>query len=327
MLHILGGEGAIEVDFHSFDNWEGKIIFMEKGQYIKFLNVGFVVRKIPFKDQDVFKNKNFRVLFKHLVSLGYINFKDCIDCQTYLSNSIMTNPYEILDVSSKQWYWQNPFKAKSEEYHIIFDVKDIIDEEYRCNLSSEKVVKLLKPYGMRAQELFNQKVGISIHQMILQKRRTEARKQIGFTLKSIKEIAYEFGYNDPAYFNREFKNRTGYSPLQYRNKMSESGLDPFVEKLNELILKHHADERAIPFYADKMNISIKTISQKVKQKMHTTLGHLIRQTMINSAKDLLSDGASILEVSEYLNFNEQNHFSSFFKNYTGITPSDFINLK
>ncbi|OZI08095.1 AraC family transcriptional regulator [Siphonobacter sp. BAB-5385] len=45
-----------------------------------------------------------------------------------------------------------------------------------------------------------------------------ARRQIGYTNLSIKEIAYELGYEDIHSFSRFFKKKEGISPLQYREK-------------------------------------------------------------------------------------------------------------
>ncbi|MEM6805112.1 MAG: AraC family transcriptional regulator, partial [Bacteroidota bacterium] len=84
MFHILKGNGGIEVDFKSYHDWQDKLIFLEKGQYIKFLSESFEVRKIAFKEERIFQDKKVRVLFKHLVALGYINFTDCTSCQDYL---------------------------------------------------------------------------------------------------------------------------------------------------------------------------------------------------------------------------------------------------
>ena len=44
MFHILKGTGGIEVDFKQYHDWEDKLIFLEKGQYIKFLSENFVAR-------------------------------------------------------------------------------------------------------------------------------------------------------------------------------------------------------------------------------------------------------------------------------------------
>ncbi|MBS7232611.1 helix-turn-helix domain-containing protein [Flavobacterium psychroterrae] len=46
-----------------------------------------------------------------------------------------------------------------------------------------------------------------------------ARRQINYTNLSIKEIAYDLGYEDIQTFSRFFKNREGISPMQYREKL------------------------------------------------------------------------------------------------------------
>ncbi|MBL6445087.1 helix-turn-helix transcriptional regulator [Fulvivirga sp. 29W222] len=216
MMHILEGTASIQVDFKNFHDWDDKLIFLEKGQYIKFLSSGFIVRKIEFEDDEIFKNPEFRVLFKHLISLGYINFDECADCQKYLERSIFSRPTEILDISSQQWYWQNPFNAANEEYHIIFDVKDIIDRQFKSHLKNDQIVNLLGQYDLNPQVIYTQKVGITINKLLADKRLTESKKDISFTNKSIKEIAYDFGYKDPAYFNRVFKSHTGLTPTEFR---------------------------------------------------------------------------------------------------------------
>lgn len=53
-----------------------------------------------------------------------------------------------------------------------------------------------------------------IHERIM----IHARKQIYHTNKSIKEIAYDLGYEDIQTFSRFFKNKEGLSPNQYREK-------------------------------------------------------------------------------------------------------------
>ena len=68
LFHILEGNGVIQVDFNNYLDWDNKLIFLEKGQYIKFNSDTFTVRKIVFGDEKTFQNKDVRVLFKHLVS-------------------------------------------------------------------------------------------------------------------------------------------------------------------------------------------------------------------------------------------------------------------
>jgi AraC family transcriptional activator of pobA len=63
--------------------------------------------------------------------------------------------------------------------------------------------------------IFNQKSPI---QIIQERIIIEAKRLLYYTDKSAKEITYELGFEDPAYFCNFFKRHTSYSPLAYRNK-------------------------------------------------------------------------------------------------------------
>lgn len=52
-----------------------------------------------------------------------------------------------------------------------------------------------------------------IHNRVLQ----EAKKMILASDKSFKEIAFELGFNSPAYFSRYFKKHLGINPSQFRD--------------------------------------------------------------------------------------------------------------
>ena len=324
LLHFLEGRGSIEVDFQTHHDWQDKLIFLDKGQYIKFHSENFVVRRIQFSNEVIFRNKDIRVLFKHLVGLGYINFNECEACQSYLSNTVFSSSMgDIVDVSSKQWFWENPFDASKEEYHVIFDIKDIIDTKYKNHLSNESLSSLIGARGYESQALFKNKIGFSVKSLLSHKRFLESKKEIVFTDKSVKEIAYQFGFKDPAYFNRVFRKMAGESPNKFRDRFDFEERDTFLPELYHLLDAHHKEHRNLDFYAVKMNISVKTLSKKVKDKLNTTIGQLIRFELINTAKFLLQTEAGIKEIAYELGFEETNHFSSFFKHYTSSTPMEY----
>ncbi|MEZ4809753.1 MAG: AraC family transcriptional regulator [Allomuricauda sp.] len=324
LFHVLSGSGGIQVDFKNYTDWQDKAIFLEKGQYIKFLSDDFEVRTIEFPNKQVFDNKEVRVLFKHLISLGYINFKECSECQRYISDTLFEeHTKEIIDVSLKQWFWQNPFNASKDEYQIIFDIKEVIDQEYPNHLTNTDLEALFRENGYRAHSLVKDKLGITIKTMLNEKRLVESKKEVAFTDKTIQEVSYDMGFKDPAYFNRVFKDQTGYSPSQFRENFDYERKDSFVEDLVHLLREHHAQERSLAFYADKMNLSVKTLAKKTKDRMNESLGRLIRNELVNSSKKLLDDEMPIKEISIRLGFEEPNHFSTFFKHHTGINPSEF----
>jgi AraC-like DNA-binding protein len=59
-----------------------------------------------------------------------------------------------------------------------------------------------------------------IHDRIM----THARRQINYSSLSIKEIAYELGYDDVQSFSRFFKSKEGVSPGHYRDKLEQAML-------------------------------------------------------------------------------------------------------
>jgi AraC-like DNA-binding protein len=64
---------------------------------------------------------------------------------------------------------------------------------------------LKKETGLNAQE--------HIHQYIIE----EAKNILLNSSQSISEIAFQLGFEYPQYFSRLFKQKTGTTPLEYRN--------------------------------------------------------------------------------------------------------------
>lgn len=135
------------------------------------------------------------------------------------------------------------------------------------------------------------------------------------------------GYTDPGYFNRVFKKATGETPAEFRKAFDYKNRDRFTQNIMELLRDYHTRERNLGFYADKMNMSVKTLSKKVRNRMNISLGQLIRFELIQTAREMLSQEASVKDVSLQLGFEEPNHFSTFFKHHTGETPGDFRTKK
>nr|WP_295928292.1 helix-turn-helix domain-containing protein [uncultured Dyadobacter sp.] len=44
----------------------------------------------------------------------------------------------------------------------------------------------------------------------------EAKRLLCYTNLSVKEVAYQLGYEDPAYFNRMFTGKTGDTPHNFK---------------------------------------------------------------------------------------------------------------
>ena len=62
--------------------------------------------------------------------------------------------------------------------------------------------------------LYNDKTPL---QVIQERILIEAKRLLFYTNKSVKQITYELGFEDPAYFSNFFKRHTSLSPVEFRN--------------------------------------------------------------------------------------------------------------
>ncbi len=320
LLWIRSGQGLIEVDFKTYSEFKGRLIFLSPGQYIKFLFGEFEVARMEFSEEYVKRSPDYRVLFKHLISLGYIEFEE--GDQRIFNALCKESPLNLLDLSTHQWFWQNPFKAEREEYTLIFGLKDAIDQHFRDNLSVEQLASSIHHDHYALHRLVKNRLGLAIKNLAQNKLLLESQKDIAFTDKPIQEVAYDLGFRDPAYFNRFFKQRTRHTPLEFRNEFGDEAIDTFLQDLLQLIQEHHHEQHSPAFYADKLHMSIKTLSRKTRNRLNQSTGALIRREVLQSAKTLLPH-LPVKEVAYELGFREASHFSAYFKKYTGSSPTEF----
>lgn len=100
------------------------------------------------------------------------------------------------------------------------------------------------------------------------------------------------------------------------------------DKFMELLQQYYATERSIGFYADKMCITPKYLSQMVYAVSGRHAGDWIRDYVILEAKALLkSRKYTIQQISDMLNFANQSFFGVYFKKEVGCSPKAYQNAK
>lgn len=108
------------------------------------------------------------------------------------------------------------FSPLVEDHFIIQNLKDQIELHYKTKHQPKDYAELLSitPNSLAkiTKEHFNKTLTFLIAERII----IEAKRELYLTSKSIKEIAYELGYEDPFYFSRFFKKNTSISPNEYR---------------------------------------------------------------------------------------------------------------
>lgn len=105
----------------------------------------------------------------------------------------------------------------NKEPFILQKLKDAIEENFKFKHSASEYADLLyispKALAKITKTHFNKTLSSLINERII----IEAKRELYLTDKTVKEIAYELGYEDEFYFSRFFKVNADVSPQLYRD--------------------------------------------------------------------------------------------------------------
>lgn len=326
ILLLLSGQGMFQVDFRNYDFQAGSAIFLSPCQYFQLLSGNYIIKLYEFSEDTVGHTENSRFLFQHLTSIGHIQFNKpkqfYLDPLKYIA--INENSLSVLIDTIENWRTLNPFNASEQDVNLLFDLKEIIDEKFREPIDITEVSVRLHQKPYRLNRLAKEKLNHSINKLVISKLLLEAQRKVAFTNLSTKEVAYETGFKDPAYFNRFFKEQTHLTPYEFRDKYEFSERDTFIKDLSSLIDSFYKEQHSVEFYADQLALTVKSLSQKLHKRLDTSVKQLIKEKIIGEAKKMLQQQIFVHEIAYALGFQEPNHFSAFFKSHTGQTPSQFL---
>lgn len=110
---------------------------------------------------------------------------------------------------------------------------------------------------------------------------------------------------------------------EHTAKPESRGEEVFLRFKDDLQL-YAARERSVQFYADRLCISPKYFAKLVRRASGKLPMELIRSHVIIEAKTLLrSSEMTIREIADALNFPTDSFFCHYFKQSTGLSPSDY----
>ena len=112
----------------------------------------------------------------------------------------------------------------------------------------------------------------------------------------------------------------------FSNLYTLSHSEELVGRFLALVEHHCREHHFIDWYADELCLTPKYLANLVKQITSRSAGDCIDYNLMSQAKWLLrSTTLSVHEISERLGFQNQSHFGTFFRRYTGVSPSRFRN--
>lgn len=137
--------------------------------------------------------------------------EDKISSQQYLAGIVLHMMGMILSISKNKIFEMGDIDQKIEQAKIIMNenvFKDVDPEELamQLNISYSWFRKVFKDYTGYAPAKYFQELKLR-----------KAKQLLVSTSQSVKEIAFELGYNSTEHFFSLFKKRTGFTPMEYRS--------------------------------------------------------------------------------------------------------------
>lgn len=99
-----------------------------------------------------------------------------------------------------------------------------------------------------------------------------------------------------------------------------------LRQLNRMIEAHFKTKHSVGEYAELLNIPTKTLGRIVKNHFQRTLTEIIAERIVMEAKrELNFTSKTLKEIAYDLGFNDEYHFSRYFKNKIKVSPQSFRN--
>jgi len=100
---------------------------------------------------------------------------------------------------------------------LVAELMRLIDKKFILQKETEFYGKALGVSNRRVNEICKKGSGKTIKQHLQERLILEIKKEIKLRKKSLKEIAFELGFSEPAYFTRFFKIHTSMTPKEFRD--------------------------------------------------------------------------------------------------------------
>jgi AraC family transcriptional regulator, transcriptional activator of pobA len=235
LVYCSGGTISMTVDGKDFNLKPGEVITITSGQFHaihKAKGKGFVLEfTLDFfcKDDKDIELIFHNGLFCHFDMNEVIAVdKSILEQQLKLiQEELATQPYQyLISIHSRIELILvaiNRAKVKRGDEiwkpdALFLKFLEAVRNNFEHNYSVSQLATLLNTTELKLNELAKLHAGKTAQNVIYGLVASEAKRLLTYENLSIKEVAYQLGFNDPFYFSNFFKKQTKLSPKQYKEK-------------------------------------------------------------------------------------------------------------
>ncbi|WP_428580078.1 AraC family transcriptional regulator [Sphaerochaeta sp.] len=248
--------GILHHDFQCVYITEGTGWFSYKGEKYRIVP-GTIITLAPgirywYEPDDTVNWTEYLVGFKgeypeDLQRLGYFS-DDQVIKDVGMHESFVAIFTELLEISKEQrsgyqhvlgsdimvllakinYLLQQDLQLHEHELELIEHAKVKFQEHLYTTLDIESLASSLNVSYTTFRDIFKKYADLSPYQYFLQMKLNKAKELLSEGNLTVKEVSFKLAFDNPYYFSRFFKKKTGVSPSRWNGKEIETNLD-FLE--------------------------------------------------------------------------------------------------
>lgn len=240
----LPANSSLTVDFKQFQTTSTSLFFINSNQHLELHQTGkgpgfFIYYNrdfycIQIHDQEVacdgllFNNifempmTELQEKEKDIIEQNFLRIQEELEIKASSQEEmIRTYLKQVIIRATRIWKQQHLGKlnkAPTQELDFFRDFSRLVEIHFREKHTVADYADLLAVAPKTLSNKFNKLNLTQPNEIIKDRILLEAKRLLTYSSMSVKEIAYDLGYDDPAYFNRLFAVKTGDTPVAFRKK-------------------------------------------------------------------------------------------------------------
>lgn len=243
---FVNGAGKHEIDFKTYPIASNSIHFLTPGQvhlisrekdyygYLLVFNRDFypanpenkdILFDLPFFNNPSIspilelKEKDFHTLLQIIESM-----KTELELVHSTTQEVLRSYLHIFLLKCKSYFIHyRPEHEKLDEpaYVAAGKFKNLVEQHFKNLHFVKDYAGIMAITAPTLNKSVKRITGYTAGEIIINRIVLEAKRLLTYTNLTNKEIAFRLNYDDPSYFSRIFKNKTGDSPSTFRSKMNK----------------------------------------------------------------------------------------------------------
>lgn len=242
ILWCMDDSGSQSVDFVDYDNKAGRFFTIAPGQVHNSAFMGKDVRLLVFAPGFLVSNSRSaqlveKVFATHDSRLPYLDSLE--QGKAYLEPTFQMIRDEC-EREDPDWDLVESLSHSFLRYLLRFSVSSqtkgeerdnrvirlmaLIEDNYKEHKKCQFYADSLALTNKRLNELTKAERGKTVTQLIHDRVLLEANRELVFSSKTIKTIAFDLGFDDPSYFSRFYRGQMKETPAEFRERCSDSAI-------------------------------------------------------------------------------------------------------